>query len=136
MEEIVESIKWNIKKNGVEDKTAQSNGTQGLLNATLMMLLLKNMMQDHVSVRLPIIFDEVNKLDSQNLRTLRVAAESRGFILLVATPETTGQIIAEFPVINLGLWELEKVPANIKQCCVIYNGEAERMTRIEVDNAQ
>jgi hypothetical protein len=136
MEEIVESIRWNLKKNGVEDKTAQSNGTQGLLNATLMMLLLKNMMQDHVSVRLPIIFDEVNKLDSQNLRTLRVAAESRGFILLVATPETTGQIISEFPVINLGLWELEKVPTNIKQCCVIYNGEAERMTKIEVDDGQ
>ncbi|MEY8251776.1 MAG: hypothetical protein RPR91_05270 [Colwellia sp.] len=136
MEQIVESVRWHIKKNGQVEKASQSTGTQGLLNATLMMLLLKSMMQDHVSVKIPIIFDEIGSLDSSNFRTLREAAESRGFILLVASPETTGQIISELPAINLGLWELENIPKNLAKCCVVYNKAAERMTAREIEEAE
>lgn len=123
---LIRSIKWKFDLNGVRETKSQSNGTSGVLNATLVAFLLRQLISAEIDIRLPIVFDEVGSLGVPNFKALKAEIERNGFILLVANPSITSQIGAVMGVwIDLGHWTVDRVNTECPSCTLIYTGMPE-----------
>ena len=92
IQKIIVGVQYRYEINGRIHTAAQSNGTSAMINAVLLSLLLRRLVPDDLSLKFPIIFDEVGSLQSSNLQTLRDTIECSGFTLFVANPENSGSI--------------------------------------------
>ena len=123
---LIRSIKWQFALNGARETKSQSNGTSGVLNATLVAFLLRQLISAEIDIRLPIVFDEVGSLGAPNFKALKSEIERNGFILLVAGPRIDGDIAAVMGAwIDLGHWTVDRVNTDCPSCTLINTGEPE-----------
>ena len=89
---VVTGVAYSFMKDGELTKAGQSNGTTSMLNSAMLAILLKRLIPAGVTLKFPIVFDEVGSLDKPNLQAVKQVAEDHGFLLFVANPENTGVI--------------------------------------------
>lgn len=131
LEKVITTVSFIYNFNGVEESVPQSNGTNSMMNAVLLSLLLKRLIPEDIALTIPVVFDEVGALDENNLSELRRVVENNGFQLLVANPHLTGYISAQINRWHdLFLCSLTE-GSSIKKCFAIYLGDAESCLPIE-----
>jgi len=89
---VIKDIRFSFTKGGIATGASQSNGTNCVLNVALLSILLKRLVPQGISLRFPIVFDEVGSLDELNLPTIKNMVEDHGFVLFVANPYNNGVI--------------------------------------------
>lgn len=89
---VIKDIRFSFTKGGIATDASQSNGTNCVLNVALLSILLKRLVPQGISLRFPIVFDEVGSLDELNLPTIKKMVEDHGFVLFVANPYNNGVI--------------------------------------------
>ncbi len=96
MGKIITNVKYSYKKTHQEkrEEKGQSNGTNALINCTLLTILLGDLLAQDSKLMLPIIFDEFTALDEYNQRTAIKAASEHGFALFCASPTQTAEVVA------------------------------------------
>ena len=95
---IIQKVTYRFNRNGKKEEIPQSNGTNCMVNAVLLALLLKHMIPEDLSLSMPVIFDEVGSLDERNLREVLKVMEEHGLVLFAANPEPTGVIASVLSV--------------------------------------
>lgn len=135
LEKIITNVKFIYEMNGQKESTSQSNGTNGMVNAVLLAILMRRLVPEDVTFTLPVIFDEVGSLDEDNLPELRRVVESNHFILLVANPNNNGYIAQ-----HIGRWhdiylyQLSEGRA-IGKCLAVYLSETESLEPVKSDGS-
>ncbi|WP_444917935.1 hypothetical protein [Microbulbifer sp. JMSA003] len=99
LEKIITGVRFIYEISGQEEDTSQSHGTNGMINAVLLSILMKKLVPEDVVFSLPVVFDEVGSLDEKNLPELRRVVESSKMVLLVANPHNNGYIMQ-----HIGRW--------------------------------
>jgi len=96
MGKIITNVKYSYKKTHQEkrEEKGQSNGTNALINCTLLTILLGDLLAQDSKLMLPIIFDEFTALDEYNQRTAIKAASEHGFALFCASPTQSAEVVA------------------------------------------
>ena len=89
---IIEKLHYGFDVNGKRETIPQSNGTNSMVNAVLLAILLKKMVPEDLHLTIPVIFDEVGSLDERNLKEVLKVMNDNGLILFAANPESTGVI--------------------------------------------
>ncbi len=133
LEKIVTGINFVYEINGRKESTSQSNGTNGMVNAVLLAILMRRLVPEDVTFTLPVIFDEIGSLDEDNLPELRRVVEDNNFILLVANPNNNGYIAQ-----HIGRWHdiyLYRLTEGevVNKCFAIYLSDTEYLERISSD---
>lgn len=90
---LIDSINYEyVTEDGDTSSKEQSGGTTAAITATIMSILMGDIcMQGSVSV-LPIVIDEINQLDSDNINTIIEQIESMNMTVFCATPSETGKV--------------------------------------------
>ncbi|WP_323844369.1 hypothetical protein [Microbulbifer magnicolonia] len=130
LERIITGVDFIYEINGQEETTSQSNGTNGMVNAVLLSILMRRLVPEDVTFTLPVVFDEIGSLDEDNLPELRRVVEQNRFVLLVANPNNNGYI-AE----HIGRWHdiyLQYLTEGtaVGKCHAVYLSEEESLTVI------
>ncbi|MEY8198119.1 MAG: hypothetical protein RPS47_02645 [Colwellia sp.] len=89
LEMLIEAIHYEYKEHGSTEfvKKSQSGGTTSTTTALVLSVLLNKISPEHVSVRIPIVVDEIGTLDGSNtITTIQTVAE-HGFAVFCATPK-------------------------------------------------
>lgn len=96
MGKIITNVKYSYKKEHQDkrEQKDQSNGTNALINCTLLTILLSDLLAQDSDLTLPVIFDEFSNLDEYNQRTAIQAATKHGFALFCASPTQTAEVVA------------------------------------------
>jgi hypothetical protein len=96
MSKIITNVKYSYKKEHQDkrEQKDQSNGTNALINCTLLTILLSDLLAQDSDLTLPVIFDEFSNLDEYNQRTAIQAATKHGFALFCASPTQTAEVVA------------------------------------------
>ncbi len=96
MSKIITNVKYSYKKEHQDkrEQKDQSNGTNALINCTLLTILLSDLLAQDSELTLPVIFDEFSNLDEYNQRTAIQAATKHGFALFCASPTQTAEVVA------------------------------------------
>lgn len=89
---IIEKLHYGFDVNGKRETIPQSNGTNSMVNAVLLAILLKKMVPEDLHLTIPVIFDEVGSLDERNLKEVLKVMNDNGLVLFAANPESTGVI--------------------------------------------
>lgn len=131
LEKIIEKVDFIYDFNGIEESVPQSNGTNSMINAVLLSLLLKRLVPKDIVLSIPVVFDEIGSLDETNLPELLRVVQSNHFQLLVANPNLTGYISAYIQRWHdLLLTSLIDAPP-IGKCLAIYRAETESCLPID-----
>ncbi|AOS96153.1 hypothetical protein AUP74_00684 [Microbulbifer aggregans] len=93
LEKIITGVRFIYEIQGQKEDTSQSHGTNGMINAVLLSILMKKLVPEDVVFTLPVVFDEVGSLDEKNLPELRRVVEGSRMVLLVANPHNNGYIV-------------------------------------------
>jgi len=85
---LIDSVVYKYRIKGTEEFVAkdQSNGTISAITAQVLSVLLHRMTPKRVKLRIPIVIDEVSKLDPTNKSTTFKQINDHGFSLVCATP--------------------------------------------------
>ena len=96
MSKIITNVKYSYKKEHQDkrEQKDQSNGTNALINCTLLTILMSDLLAQDSELTLPVIFDEFSNLDEYNQRTAIQAATKHGFALFCASPTQTAEVVA------------------------------------------
>lgn len=88
MYDIIESIKYQytLSETGEIDTKSQSGGTTSTITAFVLSVLLKRITPKYVSLRMPIIVDEISTLDFKNTDATIKQITDNGFSIFCATP--------------------------------------------------
>lgn len=119
------------RKNSIED-TPQSNGTNCMVNAVLLALLLKRMVPEDLNLTMPVIFDEIGSLDEKNLSEILKVMQEHGMYLFAANPEQNGVIASVLHVYhNLSVFKATgDVRVYDKAEAIYFPGMEERLENI------
>lgn len=79
-------------------KIPQSNGTNCMVNAVLLAILLKRMVPEDLQLSMSVIFDEVGSPDENNLSEILEVMDEHGLALFAANPDATGIIASVLDV--------------------------------------
>ncbi len=128
---IIESISYQFDRgNGVE-AVPQSNGTNSMINAVMLAQLLKRLVPEDLHLRMPVIFDEVGKLDAHNLKEVLKAMQENGLTLFAANPAPTGIIVNVLEVSHdLSIFKATDVDVHHKAEAIYFPGMEERLAVI------
>lgn len=88
MTDIISSISYRYKLQGTDEVVtkSQSGGTTSAITAFVLAILFKRVTPDYISLRLPIIVDEISVLDSNNTDSTIQQISEHGFSIFCATP--------------------------------------------------
>lgn len=131
LEKIIIDVQFIYEIDGRKESTSQSTGTNGMVNAVLLAILMRRLVPEDVSFTLPVVFDEIGSLDEDNLPELRRVVEENRFVLLVANPNNNGYI-AQY----IGRWHdiylhhLTEGEAINEKCLAIYLADTESLQKI------
>lgn len=132
---IIEKISYRFDRNGVKETIPQSNGTNCMVNAVLLALLLKRMVPEDLQLSMPVIFDEVGSLDENNLSEILKVMDEQGLTLFAANPDATGIIASVLEVYHdLSCFPATDVDVHGKAELIYFAGMEERLTDIPHDN--
>jgi len=95
---IIEKVSYRFTRNGTVEDIPQSNGTNCMVNAVLLALLLSDMIPEDIGLNMPVIFDEVGSLDEKNFKEILKVMEEHGLFLFAANPEQNGIIASVLSV--------------------------------------
>ena len=125
---IIESISYSYLRNGKRESVPQSNGTNSMISAVLLALLLEKLVPGDLKLVMAVIFDEVGKLDERNLREVVKVVNDHGLILFAANPEPTGVIASVLEVSHdLSLLTAQDVPVHGVSETIYYPGFEDRL---------
>lgn len=133
LEKIIREVRFIYGINGKQESTSQSNGTNGMVNAVLLAILMRRLVPEDVTFTIPVVFDEIGSLDEDNLPELRRVVEANHFILLVANPNNNGYIAQ-----HIGRWHdiyLHRLSEGeaVNKCFAIYLANMESLQKIPVN---
>lgn len=132
---IIEKISYRFGRNNAIEDTPQSNGTNCMVNAVLLALLLKRMVPEDLNLTMPIIFDEVSSLDESNFQEILRVMEEHGLYLFAANPEQNGVIASVLSVYhNLSTFKATDVLVQGKAEAIYYPNMEERLESIDDQN--
>ncbi len=96
MSKIIKNVKYSYKKEHQDkrEEKDQSTGTNALINCTLLTILMRDLLAQESTLKLPVIFDEFTALDEYNQRTAIKAATEHGFALFCASPTQTAEVVS------------------------------------------
>lgn len=96
MENIIASVRYTCCKAGETTftDTPQSTGTTTMINCLLLSALLKRLMRRHTVLTIPLVVDEIGRIDHDNLQEFVRIAEKYGFAVFGTHPEQTPKVIA------------------------------------------
>jgi hypothetical protein len=95
---IIEKVSYRFTRNGAVEDIPQSNGTNCMVNAVLLALLLNGMVPEDIGLNMPVVFDEVGSLDEKNFKEILKVMEEHGLFLFAANPEQNGIIASVLSV--------------------------------------
>ena len=128
---IIEKITYQFERNGKREAIPQSNGTNCMVNAVVLALLLKEMVPEDLSLSIPVIFDEVGSLDEHNLSEVLKVMNEHGLVLFAANPESTGVIASVLEVFHdLSIFHATDVEVQGKAESIYFPGMEERLESI------
>ena len=131
---IIEKVSYRFNRNGKKEAIPQSNGTNCMINAVLLALLLKHMIPEDLSLSMPVIFDEVGSLDERNLREVLKVMEEHGLVLFAANPEPTGVIASVLSVYHdLSIFKATDAEIMGKAEAIYFPGMEERLENLSED---
>lgn len=134
LSKVITNVQYRYKFIDSVTRTAQSNGTNAMVNSVLLALLLKRLVSQNTRLHFPIIFDEVGSLDSKNLPSIKDVAESNDFILFVVNPVNNGLISSVIDNwYDLSLFR--STEETIGSCNVIHYGMTEGISPITDGNS-
>ena len=90
---------YTLAETGERVKKSQSGGTTSTITAFVLSVLLKKITPDYVSLKMPIVVDEVGTLDFKNTKATIQQIGEHGFSIFCATPTFSGFISR-----NVGRW--------------------------------
>ncbi|WP_026970845.1 hypothetical protein [Aliagarivorans marinus] len=94
MHDIISSInyQYTLKETGETVTKSQSGGTTSTITAFVLSVLLKRLTPPYVTLKMPIIVDEISTLDFKNTDSTIQQISSHGFSIFCATPSYSGYI--------------------------------------------
>lgn len=125
---IIQEIGYTCRKRGEEQATAtsQSTGTNTMINCLLFATLLKRLMRRHTALTIPLVLDEMDKLDGENLSEFVKIAEQNHFAVFGTCPDLTPKVLAAVgSYLSLEYFAAE-YPYNARNT-ILYHGGAERL---------
>lgn len=134
---IIESISYMFMRGNEFEAVPQSNGTNSMINAVMLAQLFKRLVPEDLNLTMPVIFDEVGKLDKSNLREILKAMQENGLILFAANPAPTGVIVDTLAISHdLSIFKATDVDVHYKAEAIYFGGMEERLENIEtIDTA-
>jgi len=131
MTKIIKDVEFIYQKNGVSEKTPQSDGTTSMVNAILLSILMRRMTPSDVKIRMPIMFDEAGTIDHNNFPALVKSVEEHGYALFAAAPNLSMVMARDIGVHhNLSLFLLTDQDLVAPECEAIYRDNADIMKRL------
>ncbi len=131
---IIQKVSYRFNRNGKKEAIPQSNGTNCMVNAVLLALLLKHMIPEDLSLSMPVIFDEVGSLDERNLREVLKVMDEHGLVLFAANPEPTGVIASVLSVYHdLSIFKATDAEIMGKAEAIYFPGMEERLENLSED---
>lgn len=129
---IIEKVSYSFSRNGTKENIPQSNGTNSMVNAILLAILFKGMIPEDLKLQLPVVFDEVGKLDEGNLNEIYKIVTEQNLILFVATPDPTGVIASVLNLYHdLSCFQALDVAIHGKAKTIYFQGMEERLINLE-----
>ena len=94
MKDIIESItyEYTLQETGKRIKKSQSGGTSSTVTAFILSVLLNRITPSYVTLKMPIIVDEISTLDLKNTKATIKQISEHGFSIFCATPTYSGYI--------------------------------------------
>ena len=130
---IIEKINYTFLRNNTNENTPQSNGTNCMVNASLLALLFKKMIPEDLRLNMPVVFDEVGSLDEKNLQQILKVMREHGLFLFAANPAQNGVIASVLEVYhNLSVFKTTDVQVQGKAEAIYFPGMEERLEEIEL----
>lgn len=131
---IIEKVTYIFVRDGVEERDPQSNGTNSMINAVLLAILFNSMIPADLRLQLPVVFDEVGKLDEGNLNEIYKIVTAQNLVLFVATPEPTGAIASVIALFHdLSCFQAIDVEIHNKAKTIYFQGLEEQLIDIPID---
>ena len=125
---IIQEVGYTCRKRG-EDKataTSQSTGTNTMINCLLFSTLLKRLMRKQTALTMPLVLDEMDKLDDVNLSEFVKIAAQYGFAVFGTCPNLTPKVMSAVDnYLSLEYFSAE-YPYNARNT-ILYHGGAERL---------
>lgn len=130
---IIEKVSYSFARNDKKEDVPQSNGTNSMVNAILLAILFKSMIPEDLKLQLPVVFDEVGKLDEDNLNEIYKIVTEQNLILFVATPDPTGIIASVLDLYHdLSCFQAIDVSVYDKAKTIYFQGMEERLINLEL----
>lgn len=130
---IIEKVSYSFSRNEKKEDIPQSNGTNSMVNAILLAILFKSMIPEDLKLQLPVVFDEVGKLDEDNLNEIYKVVTEQNLILFVATPDPTGIIASVLDLYHdLSCFQATDVSVYDKAKTIYFQGMEERLINVEL----
>ncbi|WP_286271638.1 coiled-coil domain-containing protein [Thalassotalea hakodatensis] len=134
---IIESVSYEFDRGNGKEDVPQSNGTNSMINAVMLAQLLKRLVPEDLKLTMPVIFDEVGKLDSHNLKEVLKAMQENGLILFAANPAPTGVIVNVLEVSHdLSIFKATDVDVHHKAEAIYFPGMEERLEATSESNIE
>ncbi|MDO6677090.1 hypothetical protein [Shewanella sp. 4_MG-2023] len=94
MHDIISSINYHytLKETGETVTKSQSGGTTSTITAFVLSVLLRRLIPPYVTLKMPIIVDEISTLDFKNTDSTIKQISDHGFSIFCATPSFSGYI--------------------------------------------
>ena len=94
MQDIIHKVayEYTLEETGERVTKSQSGGTTSTITAFVLSALLRKIIPDYVSLKIPIIVDEVSTLDFKNTKATIQQIAEHGFSIFCATPTFSGFI--------------------------------------------
>lgn len=125
---IIQEVSYTCRKKGEEKPTAtsQSTGTNTMINCLLFSTLLNRLMRRSTALTMPLVLDEMDKLDGENLSEFVKIAEKHHFAVFGTCPDLTPKVMAAVSnYLNLEYFSAE-YPYNARNT-ILYHSGAERL---------
>ena len=125
---IIQEVSYTCRKKGEEKPTAtsQSTGTNTMINCLLFSTLLKRLMRKQTALTMPLVLDEMDKLDDVNLPEFVKIAAQYGFAVFGTCPNLTPKVMSAVDnYLSLEYFSAE-YPYNARNT-ILYHGGAERL---------
>lgn len=125
---IIQTVKYRFIRDESRESIPQSNGTNSMVNAILLSVLFKEMIPEDLSLSLPVVFDEIGSLDSNNLNEIYKAVTAQDLVLFAVLPTNSGTIASVLDIFHdLSTFQVIDTPMHGKAKSIYFQGMEETL---------